>query len=82
MTNKLGEANGLTRRRVAFLLGSLSGGGVQWSALRASKEMAERGYAVDLLVSKLRGDLQDEVPLSVMLLNNSNSCPHSSHLYS
>lgn len=62
MTDEVGEANGLTRRRVAFLLGSLSGGGVQRSALRASKEMAERGYAVDLLVSKLRGELLDEVP--------------------
>ena len=59
MTGEVGEANGLTRRRVAFVLGSLSGGGVQWSALRAAKEMVERGYAVDLLVSKLRGDLVD-----------------------
>jgi len=62
MTDEAGEANGLTRRRVAFLLGSLSVGGVQWSALRAAKEMVERGYTVDLLVSKLRGDLLDEVP--------------------
>jgi len=68
MTDKMGEANGLARRRVAFLLGSLSGGGVQWSALRAAKEMVERGYAVDLLVSKLRGDLLDEVPDGVDVL--------------
>jgi glycosyltransferase involved in cell wall biosynthesis len=62
VTDEIDEARGLPRRRVAFVLGSLSGGGVQRSAVRAAKEMAERGYAVDLLVSKLRGELVNEVP--------------------
>jgi glycosyltransferase involved in cell wall biosynthesis len=66
--DELGAADRLARRRVAFVLGSLSGGGVQWSALRAAKEMVQRGYAVDLLVSKLRGDLLDEVPEGVDLV--------------
>jgi glycosyltransferase involved in cell wall biosynthesis len=62
VTDEVDEANRLTRRRVAFVLGTLSGGGVQWSALRAAKEMAERGYAVALLVSKPGGELVDQVP--------------------
>ena len=55
-------------RRVALLLLSLTGGGVERSTLRLAREFVRRGIAVDLLVCRPRGDLRDAVPDGARLI--------------
>src|SRR3954469_16952081 len=49
-------------RRIALLFGSFRGGGVGTSFLRLAEELLGRGFAVDLVVGKERGDLAGLVP--------------------
>jgi glycosyltransferase involved in cell wall biosynthesis len=53
--------------RIAFLLDNLSGGGAQRVILNLASGFASRGYVVDLLVCKMRGELKDRVPPNVNL---------------
>jgi glycosyltransferase involved in cell wall biosynthesis len=49
-------------RRIALLFGSFRGGGVGTSFLRLAGELVGRGFAVDLVVGRRRGDLLALVP--------------------
>ena len=51
-----------TRRRVAFYLADLNGGGVQKVMLALARGMIERGCAVELLTCDATGPLRDEIP--------------------
>jgi len=50
------------RRRVAFYLADLKGGGVQKVTLALARGMAERGLAVELLACDASGPLREEIP--------------------
>ena len=52
-------------RRVALLLKSLGGGGVQRSMLQLARGLVERGVAVELLVCRPRGEFVSLVPEGV-----------------
>ncbi len=54
------EGNG--GRGVTLLFGSFRGGGVARTMLRAARGFVDRGYAVDVVVGRDRGDLKGEVP--------------------
>jgi hypothetical protein len=49
-------------RRVALLFGSFRTGGVAKMRLHAARELIARGFAVDLVVTRKRGDLLAAVP--------------------
>jgi glycosyltransferase involved in cell wall biosynthesis len=49
-------------RRIALFLSSLSGGGAERIVLELARALAQRGYAVDLVVCRLKGDLVTEIP--------------------
>lgn len=55
-------------KHVALLFGSFKGGGVARVMLLAAEELLRRGFAVDLVVGKNRGELQDEVPEGAKVL--------------
>lgn len=55
-------------RRLALLLLSLTGGGVERSTLRLAREFVRRGLAVDLLVCRPQGELASAVPDGVRLV--------------
>jgi glycosyltransferase involved in cell wall biosynthesis len=54
--------------RLALLLLSLTGGGVERATLRLAGEFTRRGVAVDLLVCRPQGELLDAIPPQVRLL--------------
>lgn len=54
--------------RLALLLLSLSAGGVERATVRLAGELARRGFAVDLLVCRPRGELRDAVPPGVRVV--------------
>ncbi len=56
------------KRRLALLLLSLTGGGVERSTLRLAREFVRRGLAVDLLVCRPQGELAHAVPDGVRLV--------------
>jgi glycosyltransferase involved in cell wall biosynthesis len=49
-------------RRIALLFGSFRTGGVAKMRLHAARELLARGFAVDLVVTRKRGDLLGAVP--------------------
>lgn len=57
-----------TSPRLALLLLSLTGGGVERATLRLAGEFVRRGLAVDLLVCRPHGELRDAVPDGVRLV--------------
>ena len=59
--------------RVALLLLSLTGGGVERSTLRLAREFVRRGIAIDLLVCRPHGELRDAVPDGVRLVTLADS---------
>ncbi len=50
---------------IALFIGSLPGGGAERTLLILAQAFAEKGHAVDLVVSQLRGELVREIPTSV-----------------
>lgn len=58
----------LGRQRLAFLLDSLNGGGVQRMTLAVAMRCGELGHAVDLLVCNATGPLRDMLPANVRLV--------------
>ncbi len=52
----------MAERRIALLLGSLSGGGAERIVLELAGALAKREYAVDLVVCRLEGALVPEIP--------------------
>jgi len=54
--------------RIAFLLDTLSGGGAESVVLNLAGAFAEQGYAVDLLVSRMRGAWLSRLPDQVNLV--------------
>jgi len=63
------------RYRLAFLLDSLEGGGVQRMTLAIARCCRERGHAVDLLVCEARGRLHGSIPDGVRLVELARSNP-------
>lgn len=59
--------------RLALLLLSLTGGGVERRTLRMAGEFVCRGLAVDLLVCRPEGELLDAVPAGVRVLPLANT---------
>ena len=53
--------------RIAFLLSSLSGGGVERSTLTLAAAFAEQGHDVDVVVCKAEGPLRSELPAKARL---------------
>lgn len=56
------------KRRLALLLLSLTGGGVERSTLSLAREFVRRGLTVDLLVCRPQGELANAVPDGVRLV--------------
>ena len=54
--------------RLALLLLSLTGGGVERATLRLARELTRRGFGVDLLVCRPQGELLQAVPAAVRLV--------------
>ncbi len=54
--------------RIAFLLDSLSGGGAQKVILNLASGFAAAGYVADLLVCKMVGELQNQIPSNANLI--------------
>jgi len=54
--------------RIAFLLDSLSGGGAQKVILNLASGFAAAGYVADLLVCKMVGELQNQIPSNINLI--------------
>ncbi len=52
----------MAKRRIALLLGSLSGGGAERIVLELASALTQREYTVDLVVCRLEGDLVSEIP--------------------
>ncbi|HSM75180.1 MAG TPA: glycosyltransferase [Desulfobacterales bacterium] len=52
----------MAERRIALLLGSLSGGGAERIVLELAGALAKREFAVDLVVCRLEGALVPEIP--------------------
>jgi glycosyltransferase involved in cell wall biosynthesis len=59
----------MEKKRIAFILASLGGGGVERMTLNLAEEFTKRGYEVDLLVADAKGEYQDFVPSSVNLID-------------
>jgi glycosyltransferase involved in cell wall biosynthesis len=64
------ERRGIGQRggRLAFYLDNFEGGGVQRSTLTLAGALAARGHAVELLVCRPHGALQDQVPPEVEIV--------------
>jgi glycosyltransferase involved in cell wall biosynthesis len=62
------ETTQASPRRIAFLLDNLNGGGAERVVLGMASGFADLGYAVDLLVCELRGELCGSVPHNVNLI--------------
>jgi glycosyltransferase involved in cell wall biosynthesis len=58
-----------TQKRLAFFLPDLIGGGAQRVTVNLVRGIAERGYAVDLVLAQAKGPYLAEVPASVRLIN-------------
>jgi glycosyltransferase involved in cell wall biosynthesis len=54
---------------IAFFLPTLSGGGAERVAVNLAGGMASRGHAVDLVVVTAQGELSDQVPPAVRLVD-------------
>jgi len=63
------------RHRLAFLLDSLEGGGVQRMTLAIARCCRKRGHAVDLLVCEAHGRLRGSIPDGVRLVELARSNP-------
>lgn len=57
------------RRRLAFFLPSLAGGGAERVSLNLATEAAARGLTVDLVLCKAEGEYLSELPTSVRIVN-------------
>ena len=59
----------MDKKRIAFILASLDGGGVERVTLNLAEEFTNRGYEVDLLVADAKGEYKDLVPAGVNLID-------------
>lgn len=57
------------QKRVAFFISHMRGGGAQRATLKLAGGIAERGYAVDLVLAKAEGPFLSELPESVRLVD-------------
>ena len=60
---------GSTRKRIALFLPTLAGGGVERGMVSLAQGFAERGYSVDLVLSKAEGPYLSKVPRKVRLVD-------------
>ncbi|WYP25858.1 glycosyltransferase [Alkalihalobacillus sp. FSL W8-0930] len=56
-------------KKIAFILYSLDGGGVERLTLHLINGLLDKGYKVDLLVVQLKGEYVDEIPDGVNLIH-------------
>lgn len=59
----------VSSKRLAIFLPALYGGGAEQTILKLARGIAERGYAVDLILARAEGPYLAEVPESVRLVN-------------
>ncbi|CAG9621411.1 glycosyltransferase [Sutcliffiella rhizosphaerae] len=59
----------MEKKRIAFILANLGGGGVERMTLNLSEEFINRGYDVDLLVADAEGEYRNLVPAGINLIN-------------
>lgn len=57
------------QKRVALFISHMRGGGAQRATLKLAGGIAERGYAVDLVLAKAEGPFLSELPESVRLVD-------------
>jgi len=55
-------------KHIAFFLSSLPGGGAERIVLNLARTLADKGQQVDLVLSRLRGELVSEIPPSVRIV--------------
>ena len=55
-------------RRIALIVASMSGGGVERAALNLAAEFRDKGYRVDLVLVRAEGPLLDQLPEGVNLV--------------
>ena len=60
-------------KRIAFFLGSLPGGGAERIVLDLARALTDRGQQVDLVLSRLRGELVSKIPASVRTIELGSS---------
>ncbi len=72
-----GIESGSTRapRRIALVFGSFRGGGVARSMLRSAEGLLDRGFAVDLVVGRVQGDLVNEIPARARIVELERCSP-------
>jgi glycosyltransferase involved in cell wall biosynthesis len=58
-----------SQKRLAFFVPSMRGGGAERTTLKLARGVAERGYAVDLLLAQAEGPYLSELPDSVRLID-------------
>ena len=66
---KLPENDKLSQLRVLVYLNDLSGGGAERQCLTLSRELMARGVGVELILHRLRGELTDQVPAGMRVIN-------------
>lgn len=59
----------IEKQRIAILLPDLGGGGAERVALTLSRGFLERGYLVDLVLMKKQGELLEQVPTPVRIID-------------
>ncbi|MFC1495142.1 glycosyltransferase [Thermodesulfobacteriota bacterium] len=57
------------KKRLAFFVSSMEGGGAQRVMLNLAQEISEKGYAVDLVLARAEGPYLAQIPESVQLVD-------------
>jgi glycosyltransferase involved in cell wall biosynthesis len=65
----LTESDALSRLRVLVYLNDLRGGGAEKQCLTLARELLGRGIGVELIVHQLRGELMDQMPSGLHVIN-------------
>jgi glycosyltransferase involved in cell wall biosynthesis len=66
---ELVENDALSRLRVLFYLNDLSGGGAEKQCLTLARELLNIGVSVELILHRRRGELTDQVPAGVHVID-------------
>lgn len=63
------ENDALSHPRVLVYLNDLRGGGAEKQCLTLTRELLDRGIGVELIVHQLRGELMDQIPRGLHVIN-------------
>lgn len=69
----LPECDKLSQLRVLVYLNDLSGGGAEKQCLTLARELMAQGVDVELILHRLRGELTDQVPAGMRVINMDRS---------